>query len=398
MRSTHYLRYVRRKRRESKRRGVVAVLVLVMTATLVGFAALTVDVGVLYHTRQDLQDSADAAAMAGASALTRDVMMQVRQTNNSAALGDVLFSVSDRASITALLNPSWGTLETQVVSSDIVTGYLNLASATSALQAGATPSTFNAIQVTVHRESGGLNGAVEYFFAPIFGASSGATHATATAAFDDRFAGIDLDVPGAGALPITLHQNEFNLQWGGSGSDDHGFDYVAESVTGGSDGIREVNIFPYMNLPGNFGILNIGTPNQGVPGLRDQIENGVSTADLESEVGTSELVFYDSAGSAVTYSMTGDPGMKSGLTTSLQSRIGDVVSFFLHSQAVGTGANAVYTIVQIRYGRLMAVNLTGPPSGRGIWIQPGAYDGGEIIVSANAPSSNGLVGRLVLAR
>lgn len=398
MRSTHYLRYLRRKRRESKRRGVVAVLVLVMTVTLVGFAALTVDVGVLYHTRQDLQDSADAAAMAGASSLMRDVMMQVRQSGDSAALGDVLYSVSDRASTTAGLNPSWGTLETHVVSSDIVTGYLNLASATSAMQVGAAPATFNAIQVTVHREASGPNGSVEFFFAPIFGAFSGTTHATATAAFDDRFAGIDLNVPGAGALPITVHENEFATQWGGSGGDDFGFDYGADSVTGGADGIREVNIYPYMNLPGNFGLLNIGTPNQGVPGLRDQIENGVSTADLESEVGTSEMVFYDDVGAPVTYTMTGDPGMKSGLSTSLQSRVGDLVSFFLHSQAVGSGANAVYTIVQVRYGRLMAVSLTGPPSNRGIWIQPGSYDGGEIMVSANAPSSNGLVGRLVLAR
>ena len=50
--------------RNSRRRGVVAVLVAVILVTLLGFAALTVDVGAMYNARAELQRSADAAALA----------------------------------------------------------------------------------------------------------------------------------------------------------------------------------------------------------------------------------------------------------------------------------------------------------------------------------------------
>ena len=46
---------------------------------LLGFGALTIDVGVMYNVRADLQRSADAAALAGAAAYTSDKMLQIRQ-------------------------------------------------------------------------------------------------------------------------------------------------------------------------------------------------------------------------------------------------------------------------------------------------------------------------------
>ncbi|MGB0717664.1 MAG: pilus assembly protein TadG-related protein, partial [Phycisphaerae bacterium] len=43
-------------------------LTLVMMVVLLGFASLTIDVGIMYHARSELQDAADAAAMAAANA------------------------------------------------------------------------------------------------------------------------------------------------------------------------------------------------------------------------------------------------------------------------------------------------------------------------------------------
>ena len=48
-------------------RAVVAVQVMVLLVVMLGFAALTVDVGMMYNTRADLQRAADASAMAGAA-------------------------------------------------------------------------------------------------------------------------------------------------------------------------------------------------------------------------------------------------------------------------------------------------------------------------------------------
>ena len=45
-----------------RRRGVTAVIVVVSLTTMFAFAALTVDVGMLYNTRNELQRSADSAA------------------------------------------------------------------------------------------------------------------------------------------------------------------------------------------------------------------------------------------------------------------------------------------------------------------------------------------------
>lgn len=56
----------------TRRRGLVAVNVLVMLVTLLGFTALTIDTGAMYNTRADLQRTADACALAGAMAVAAD--------------------------------------------------------------------------------------------------------------------------------------------------------------------------------------------------------------------------------------------------------------------------------------------------------------------------------------
>ena len=50
-----------------RRRGAAAVAVVVSLVVLLGFAALSIDLGHLYLTRAELQRTADAAALAGAT-------------------------------------------------------------------------------------------------------------------------------------------------------------------------------------------------------------------------------------------------------------------------------------------------------------------------------------------
>jgi len=54
-----------------ERKGAVAVIVAIVLAMLIGFVALAVDVGYVMVTRNELQDVADAAALAGARTLGR---------------------------------------------------------------------------------------------------------------------------------------------------------------------------------------------------------------------------------------------------------------------------------------------------------------------------------------
>ena len=47
-----------------RKRAIAVVVVVVLLPVLLGFAALTVDVGMIYNVRADLQRAADAGAMA----------------------------------------------------------------------------------------------------------------------------------------------------------------------------------------------------------------------------------------------------------------------------------------------------------------------------------------------
>ena len=386
----------------NRRRGVVAVQVAVVLVVLLGFAAMTIDVGRLYRARADLQRAADAAALAGASSYTSDTMMQVRMDiGDGAALESVIQAAVDRVALFSSVNASMGS-PTLVEASDIATGWINMNSASDVIHTNPEPNAYNAIQVTVRRSSGSINGPVDLFFMSIFGKTEADRAASAVAVFDDRFSGITINQDGAGILPFTVHEDAFfnDLE---NGLDNYGWDGDAETVTGFADDIREIKLFPYTDDgsydgAGNFGVLNIGTGNQGLEALRTQIDNGITPEDMEAEVGTSDLTFYDENGNPVSYEVTGSPGLDGGLADSIDVHVGQIVGFFLHNNVVEPGSNATYTITEMRFGRVMDILLTGPPSLRGMYIQPASYDGAGVQIDENAPSSGGLMGRLVLAR
>lgn len=391
----------------TQRRGVIAVQVAVMLVMLLGFAALTLDMGSLYNARADLQHAADASALAGASVYTTDAMMTVRMgTGGTSTLAGVTSMATARVHEFASINPTFGLSTTMVQGGDIQTGSIDLYSATSTIQVGPAPADYNAVRVMIRRESGtsdANNGPVEFYFAPILGKLFGESSASAVAVFDDRMSGFAFDVPGAGVFPFTIHEDAFNQDLA-SGGDQYAYN-GGGNIDNAPDGIREIRIFPYplsgsgyTDGDGSFGILNIGTGNQGVDAERVQIIDGVTDADMTMEIGTASPTFFDSSGNPVTYDITGSPGLEVSLKDAVSTLIGEVVGFFLHTNVVLSGSNAVYTITALRFGRVMDVKLTGPPSGRGIYIQPVSYNGGGVKLDPQAPSTNGLVGRIVLAR
>lgn len=60
------------RRQTSRESGAVTVVVLVAMVAVIGFGAMVVDGGMLYHTQARLQSAADVAALAGARVLTAD--------------------------------------------------------------------------------------------------------------------------------------------------------------------------------------------------------------------------------------------------------------------------------------------------------------------------------------
>ncbi len=99
----------------------------------------------------------------------------------------------------------------------------------------------------------------------------------------------------------------------------------------------------------------------------------------------------------VSYDVLGDPGLKSGLKDALQGKVGQVVGFFIYDTVAESGANAVFNISGMRFGRVMEVDLTS--GDRVFIIQPVSYSGPDIITSPSAPSSKGFtVGSFELVR
>lgn len=385
------------RKASDRRRGAVVVLTLVTLVTLIGFAALTLDVGALYNTRADLQNAADAAALAGGSALAGDAMLRVRQGSNSPSVAaEAGALIPQRAEAAGLQNTSFASSGTVIAPSDIVSGWIDLNSSTSPVDPSRPFSQHNAVQVYVRRTNGSANGPVDFFFASIFGKSEGEVTASAVAAFDDRVSGYDTGAGGGDLWPFTVNETYYNDQVA-AGNDNYDYEGDDDILSGG-DGMPEVNIYPANLAPGNFGLLNIGVGNEGTPELADHIENGVPPEHVENEIGTSELTFYDNDGNGTTYNITGDPGLKASLESAIQTRIGDVVGILVHDQVSGSGANTVYRITGIRFVRVMNVKLQGSSQSRGLWLQPVSYSGAGVVTSAGAPSSGGTAGKMVLVR
>lgn len=378
---------------DPRRRGVVIAFVVLTLAALIGMTALTIDVGVMVNTRADLQNAADAAAMAGVSAMSTDAMVMVKQ-GRGGSVGEVLRLAKVRAAETSALNRSFGAKGTILEARDIQVGWLDITSGTSDIVTGGPPAEWNAVKVTVRRSKSGQNGPVTFFFAGIFGQHSIDITATATAVLEDRAAVITPN--GDWLWPFTIDKTIHDAQML-NGNDVFAYDPSAESVSNGPDGMREIHMFPGGETPGNFGLLNIGADSASDAELEAQIVNGVTADDWESETGQTELVFTDDAGGPVTYDVPGNPGLKAALFNSIEDRIGSVVAYLLHDEVTGSGANTVYRIVGVRFGRVVGVSLEDS-NRKGLYIQPMIYTGSGLTFDTDAPTTDGAIGRIILAR
>ena len=366
-------------------------MVAVLLVVILGCAALAVDIGYLYVARAELQRTADAAAMAGAQALGRGA---------DSPFGEYLYpdNIYTQAEAYAFSNK---VVRQGIVlnrSTDITVGYLADIHDRSATLQIVSLDQANAVQVIARRISGN-GGEIPLFFAPIWGITSSGVGASAIAVLDDRFyAYAPKHIGGLSAMPFAVDEQTWNDEIiAGNGDDYYSYDDVSQSVSSSPDGVKEIKLYPEQNVAGNFGILHIGSGSNGVPILRDQIRNGISKDDFIDLTGQPMIEFYNyDSGAVVSRSISGNPGIKAGLKDAVEEKLGQKVAFFIFSTVTGNGSNAVYTVVNMRFGRVMLVRLTG--GDKAVIIQPVPHCGPDIIVSPNAPSTDKLIGTLQLVR
>ncbi len=335
---------------------------------MLALIAFAIDIGTLQVARTQLQQSADAAALAAASDLIDDDSFGATPD-----LTDEIVLARTHAAQYALANkictsaPTIDMNSGNSTSGDVVIGYLQDPSNQSQTLTFTDPNQFNAVQVRVQR-SQTENGEVPLFFARVLGANSESVSATATAAILKNFSGFKAPSNGnnLGLLPFALDEETWNDMMAGGGTDQWAWDDTNNAVGSGSDGIREVNLYPQgTGSPGNRGTVDIGSSNNSTNDIARQIVSGVSSSDLAQLPGA-QLVLNEDG----TLNLNGDTGISAGVKDELASIKGQTRVIPIFRSVTGPGNNAQYEIVMFVGIRVLDVKLTGAMSGKRVMVQP----------------------------
>jgi len=369
-------------------RGSVAPLTAISMVGLLGFSALTVDVGLLYNARTELQRAADAAALAGASQLL-DQDRLAGSVEMSAEIAAARLAAARTAALNTVLGsgPLVDSNDQNLPDGDLVIGYLNNPDNLGEVPATVNLNQANSVQVLVRRDSV-RNGPVALTFARVLGFTSSNVSATATATFKDGVFGYRVtgETGNAELLPLALHVDAWNALLAGTTTTGDQYSYDSGTgVSSGSDGILELNLYPGAGPtqlpPGNFGTVDIGPPNNSTADISRQIRYGVNEEDLAYFGGELTL------GADGTLLLQGDTGLSAGIKDDLTAIIGKPRAIPLFSTVAGPGNNAVFTVVGFAGIRILNVKLTGAMNNKNVIIQPAFVIDDSVITGPGSGAS-----------
>ena len=347
----------------SQRRGTITIFAAILSIVVLGMVSFAVDIGYILSSKEEIQRTADAAALAavwdygqqlseGEDTATAQCVGRATAATFVAAnpVGNLALAVDSNYS-----NSSGG---------EIVFGYIDDFGNTGAPMNTSADTLFNAVTVQVHRNST-RNGNLSLFFAPIFGVTETGITTEATAAlvrdvkgFQTPNGGYNIDL-----LPYALDLETWNAWMAGSADDDWTYNDDG-TITAGCDGYLEVNLFPQgTGSPGNRGTVDIGSSNNSTNDIARQILYGISPADLAYHGGKLE---FNSSGYLI---LNGDTGISAGVKDELASIKGQPRIIPIFSEVNGPGNNADYTIVKWFGIRIVDVKLTGPMNKKHVTIQ-----------------------------
>ncbi|NOZ40504.1 MAG: hypothetical protein GXP24_09795, partial [Planctomycetes bacterium] len=273
-----------------------------------------------------------------------------------------------------------------VATEDIEVGYVD-----NPYQLGATiwldqPELNNAVRVTV-RKTAQLNGEIPFFFARVLGFDSMASEATATAVFiGDGVRGFRTPLAGGNIpiIPFAIDQDQWDDVLEGDTSDTLTHDPSTGSVTAGSDGVPEFNLYPQVTgYPEHNGSLNIGHEQNSTQDLRNQILDGVTPDDFAYHGDSLE---FDNS---LTLLLDADPGISAGVESAFSQIIGETRIVPVFADVQGNGNNGQYQIVKWVGVRIMEVNLSGSDGqGKRVIVQPGPVLTEGVIPSGDPSTSD----------
>ncbi|MCP4248831.1 MAG: VWA domain-containing protein [bacterium] len=185
-----------------RRRGLVAVQVAVLLTVILGFAALTIDVGAMYNAQAELQRTADAAALAAASLLGE---FQAGNPIELARTEAVNYVAQNRV---------WGRQMIADPNVDVTFGRANYNATENTYSFTPTTTGPDAVQVRVRLTEDSPNGPLNLFFASVLGRNHANLSAGAIAMMVPRDITIVADLSGSmndDSELRNVHNQEVNL-------------------------------------------------------------------------------------------------------------------------------------------------------------------------------------------
>lgn len=235
-----------------RQRGAVAVMVAFILMLLLMFGALAVDSFHMVVVRNELQNDADAAALAGAGGLwTGSPLPNFAQAESrgQSAIG---------------LNRS---LQATLVSGDVDAGYWNASAGFQAAPMTPTAADIPAVRVTVNRDEGENGGPVQLFLGGVMGVDTMPAGATAVAVVGPP----GMVYPGS-LFPMVLTKCLFDNYWNSATGKP-----VNDPVTGQPYVFRIGSAYHYGPCESGQWTSFLLDDNN-VPTIRDLIDNGNTDA------------------------------------------------------------------------------------------------------------------------
>ncbi len=349
------------------RRGAVLPMIAMLLVVFLGILSFAVDLGRVAVCRAQLQNAADSAALAGASALgTSNLILPAQQGSQ------VLDSASARTLAQTFaqdngydLNNSSAVVLDKQADVDVGISSYPITPTSPFVSTGSVP--FNSVRVRTWIDSG-HGGKLNLLFAPAMNQSTATLQASAIATVELHLIASVKPLPGlrSSILPITMSLSDYQKMVAGqTGQDLLRFDQASGLVLSGPDGLPEQQLYPGSNgTSSNDGLLQFGTSSQSNSVLNDEITNEPSSSELIQQWGPSGSPPWNAQG---TFTIGADPGWRAANFDALAQSVGLVRAILINDgTSPGNGANGTYTIVMLAPVRVMASVRGGKGSGQAL--------------------------------
>ena len=356
--------FLKNRRGRRLRRGVMLVVVALIIVVLCGITGMAVDLGRLAVCRTQLQNAADSASLAGASALGSDNLIlpaqYVNQTSDISAARTLAqtFAQSNKYDVngskTIVLDKN----------ADVSVGVLALPITPSSAFSTPAQGPYNSVQVRTYINST-HGGSLNLLFAPVMGQNTASLQASSVATVELHTISTlqSFSNQPSPILPITMSlydwQKMVDKQ---TGVDAMTYNSTSGTVVSGSDGLQEQQLYPGSNgTSSNNGLLQFGVNSHSDSVVKAQILNGPTYGQLTTQWPPNGSPTWSSSH---TLSIGADPGWRAANFDDLSSIVGQVRLIPINDgTSPGNGGNASYTIVAFAPVRIMSSNKGGKSSG-----------------------------------